>query len=278
METRRFTLAENVIVDFPLDDEIRRILSSLGAFRAHLQAEFPDILERFETEFVRVMTKQIPEPIARTVLHPSGGENGMDVVQRACVAYVLHLLGWIDEIDDIILEIDRTDGLRARLYPAFYRMRALRDVMGAEAAIPFLKDYIDRRIHEIVEPDESIEDVDRYWDEIDDPGFQSPTGGIAARFHRGKSAFRIDRCLWADLMEPLHDPQIAFLVCCYGDTASVEALSPHLAYTCPMTLVEGDPFCDKCIHDRRYVESVDHPSRSFYEELGPRAQARSAKA
>jgi len=267
MEIRRFQMATNVIVDFPLRESVEGILGALRAFEDHVRTEAPDSLDAFESEYTHALLRQLPSDVARRAVL-EGSDDEFNVLERACVAYILHLLQWPDGLEEIVLEIDRADALRARLYPAFHRMRSLRDVMGAEAAMPFLKNYIDRRIHELTTPDESLEDVDRYWEEIADPDFQSPTSGVAARFHRGKNAFRIDRCLWADLMKPLGDPQVAFLVCCYGDTAGVEALSPHLAYSCPMTLIEGDPFCDKCIHDTRFVDEIDHPARSFFERLG----------
>jgi len=266
METRRFTLAEHVVVDFPLRPELDRILSSLAAFRACVRDEEPESAETFEAELLQSFLKELPECSAHEIRDGESGEG--DALERACIAYVLHLLDWSDRELDVVLEIERADAVRARFYPAFQRMRALRDAVGAERGIPFLKAYIDHRIHTLTEPDETIENVDLYWDEVVDPDFQSPTSGIAVRFHEGRSAFRIDRCLWADVMKPLGDPEISFLVCCYGDTAGVEALSPHLAYTCPMTLVEGDPFCDKCLHDRRFVSEVEHPSRAFYEGMG----------
>ena len=266
MQTRRFELAENVVVDFALRPELDQILSSLQVFRTYVRKEASEVADSFEAELLRSFLKELPERSVSEI--PSGEDERDDELTRACIAYVLHLLTWGDEDLDIVLEIDRADAVRARSYPTFHRMRALRDVMGAERGIPFLKAYIDHRIYTLTQPDETIENVDRFWDELEDPGFQSPTSGIAVRFHEGRSAFRIDRCLWADVMEPLGDPEISFLVCCYGDTAGVEALSPHLAYTCPMTLVEGDPFCDKCLHDRRFVSDIEHPSRAFYEGMG----------
>jgi len=263
METRRFTLAENVRVDFPLREDLGRILSSLEAFRAYVRQEAPEMVEAFEAELLQSFLREVPERASRPIVN-----GGDDALARACVAYVLNLLGRNDEDLDAVLEIDRADAVRARLYPAFQRMRVLRDVMGARLGIPFLKTYINRRTYAMTEPDETIENVDRYWNEIADPGFQSPTSGVAVRFHEGKCAFRIDRCLWADVAEPLGDPEISFLACCYGDTAGIEALNPHLAYTCPMTLIGGDPFCDKCLHDRRFVDEVGHPSRAFYEDMG----------
>lgn len=139
---------------------------------------------------------------------------------------------------------------------------------GADAAIPFLKDYIDTRTRRLTTEDPSLRDLDHWWDELVDPDSQLPTSGIASRFHRGKIAFRIDRCLLHEVMAPLGDPEISFLVCCYGDTANVEAINSNFTYTCPLTLVKGDPYCDKCIHDGRFVDAIEHPGRSFYDGLG----------
>jgi len=56
--------------------------------------------------------------------------KNLDDLQRAYLSYVLYLLGGSGDDPDQTFEIDRGGAFRARLHPAFFRMRALRDVMG----------------------------------------------------------------------------------------------------------------------------------------------------
>ena len=265
VDVRRFAISEGVTVPCVEGQELSRVLSALDDFRQHVCARAPDVSAAFEVQLLTTLR----ELVADAAAVPRLGEipSDLDDLQRACVHYSLLLLGRSGTEGVQGSEVDRRDAYRANLYPTFFRFRVLREVMGRNAAIPFIRDYIDARIRRLTLANPALEDVDLFWDVLHDPDFESPTSGIAGRFHRGKIAFRIDRCLLHELTEPLGDPEVSFLVCCYGDTANVEATNPNFVYTCPMTLVEGDPYCDKCLHDRRFVDAVEHPPRAFYDAL-----------
>ncbi|MGB2983892.1 MAG: L-2-amino-thiazoline-4-carboxylic acid hydrolase [Candidatus Bipolaricaulia bacterium] len=266
MDVRQFAMAENVVATTSLAEELPSLLAAFNDFQAHIREQAPEHLGGFEDALRRSLREQTPTD--RTIPPLDALPKNLDDLQRAYLAYVLHLLGRSGDEPDRQFEIDRSDAFRARLYPAFFRTLALCDVLGREHAVPLLKDYVDERTRRLTTADLTLQDLDHWWDELVDPDSQLPTSGVAGRFHRGKIAFRIDRCLLHEVMQPLSDPQISFLVCCYGDTANVEAINPNFNYACPMTLVEGDPYCNKCIHDKRFVDAIEDPSREFYDELG----------
>lgn len=265
VKVKRFTMAESVRTTASSRAVLPDALARLDGFVDHVRARAGDIADAFEAALLKTLRSETRAEIDIPSLEAL--PQDLTELQRANLACVLELHGRAENTTEVEFEIDRADVLRARLYPSYWRARCLRDVMGPGRAIPFLKDYVDSRVREQTEPDLSMEDIDRFWEDAIDPDAQSMTSGVAVRFHRGKGAYRIDRCLWSDVIAPFNDPEIAFLVCCYGDTANIEATNPNLAYTCPMTLIKGDPYCNKCLHDKRFVDAVEHPTREFYDSL-----------
>jgi hypothetical protein len=265
MEVKRFTMVGGVKTTVSLSDVLPDALARTDGFVDHIRAKAADVADVFEAALLGAFRSETRAGIGIPSLEAL--PQNLSELQRANLAYVLQLLGRTEPNEPLEFEVDRADAYCSRLHPSYWRARCLRDVMGADRAIPFLKEYVAGRVRELTEPDLSMEDIDRFWTDAIDPNAQSMTSGVAVRFHRGKGAYRIDRCLWADIAAPLNDPEIAFLVCCYGDTANIEATNPNLAFTCPMTLVKGDPYCDKCLHDMRFVDTVEHPTREFYDSL-----------
>jgi hypothetical protein len=135
--------------------------------------------------------------------------------------------------------------------------------MGREKAIEYLKNYIDQQKYQ---SRAKLVDLDHFWDEKQH-GHYYRTGGISFRFNKGKIAFRDDKCLSYELMKPLSDPELAYIICCYGDTAGVEASNSNFVFTRSKTLIEGDSYCDPCMHDKRYVSQINHPRDEFYRSL-----------
>ena len=265
MEVKRFTMVEGARTTVSLSDVLPDALARTDGFVDQIREKAADDVDAFEAALLEAFREETGAEI--DIPSVEALPQNLTELQRANLAYVLQLLGRTGNSETLEFETDRADAYRSRLHPSYWRARCLRDVMGADRAIPFLKEYVAGRVRELTGPDLSMEDIDRFWEDAIDPNAQSMTSGVAVRLHRGKGAYRIDRCLWADIAAPLNDPEIAFLVCCYGDTANIEATNPNLAFTCPMTLIKGDPYCDKCLHDMRFVDAVEHPTREFYDSL-----------
>ena len=263
METRRFERTEGRCVEFVPEARVSRILEGLDAFREAVRNELPEHADAFEATLLEALETVSPEHdwTSYTIL-----PEPADPLRRICAGYALACAGYPADCGDESIDLPQSAVLKSTLFPLFYRYRALCDVLGRERGLPWIKGFIDRRIRENAKPDLSLEDVDGYWRELVEVPL--PTSGVAARFSRGKSAFRIDTCLWHDVTKSLNDPEISFLVCCYGDTAGMHALNPSFSYTCATTLVQGDPYCSKCTIDRRHVDAIDPPDRAFFEALG----------
>lgn len=68
-------------------------------------------------------------------------------------------------------------------------------------------------------------------------------------------------------MKPFNDPELSYIVACYGDTTGVQAENPNFVLTRTTTLIKGGPYCDNCIHDKRHVSELVHPSNEFFKTL-----------
>ena len=263
METRRFERTEGRCVEFVPEARVARVLEGLEAFREAVRSELPEHADAFETTLLQTLGTLVAGTswMSYAILpEPS------DRLRRIYAGYALSCAGYPASLGADPVELPQSDVLRSTLFPRYYRYQALCDVLGREKAIPWIKGMIDQQTREMAKPDLTMEDVDRYWHELVEVPL--PTSGVAARFSRGKSAFRIDTCLWHDVTKPLNDPEISFVVCCYGDTAGMHALNPSFSYTCATTLVQGDAYCSKCTIDRRHVDAIDPPDRAFFEALG----------
>jgi len=189
----------------------------------------------------------------------------LDRLQRDRLSYTLHLLEVRgDHTQDV--EVTRIAAARARLYPMYEQMRCFRDLLGHEQAIVSIERYMEEWMAERTKTDLSLEDLGRFWDRLEGPIHE--TAEVAVRVHRGKIAARVEGCLWADVMRPLGDPELAHSFTCYGDFPQIRAINPNFVLTRTMTLMQGAPFCDSCSHDLRHVEAVEHPDRAFFESIG----------
>lgn len=267
-ETRRTALCDvESTVAFRPSEHLPRFHSIFDAFIEHVADELPELAiplrDMAECRF-RCLAENSDVQRSLTGFEPP--LSPLDDLQRSRLEYVLSVLDPRGDASAKEIQVTRISATRARLFPMYYQMLSLCDLMGRAEAIPFVEAYIDRWMAEQTETDDALEDPGRFWDALE--GSVHETAEIAARLHRGKIAFRVDRCLWAEAMRPLADPELSHAFTCYGDFPQVTAINPNFVLTRTMTLMQGAPYCDTCIHDRRHVESIEHPSREFFDSLG----------
>jgi hypothetical protein len=265
-EICRTTLCDaNATVPYRLSEQLPRLQFIFDAFVEHVAEQLPELASPLRDMAKCRFRSMVGDADVRPNL--AGFEPllpPLDDLQRSRLEYVLDLLGIRGDADEVA--ITRIAAARARLLPMYYQLLALCDLMGRTEAIPFIEAYSDWWMAEQTKADDALEDPGRFWDALEGPVHE--TGEIAARLHRGKIAFRVERCLWADAMRPLEDPELSHALTCYGDFPQIAAINPNFVLTRTMTLMQGAPYCDTCIHDRRHVESIDHPSREFFDSLG----------
>ena len=87
----------------------------------------------------------------------------------------------------------------------------------------------------------------------------------------GKYAFKNKNCpTCVDAMVDIPDAEFKYLVCCYGDYEKFRAnYGDHMILTMEHTLMEGDPYCSRVLHDTRIDYDLRHPPKEFWDLFEP---------
>jgi hypothetical protein len=87
----------------------------------------------------------------------------------------------------------------------------------------------------------------------------------------GKYAFKNKNCpTCADAMVDLPDVELKYLAACYGDYGAFRAnTSDHIILTMEHTIIEGDPYCSRVLHDTRIDYKLRHPPKEFWDNFEP---------
>ena len=86
---------------------------------------------------------------------------------------------------------------------------------------------------------------------------------VHTMLEEGKYAFKNKNCpTCADAMTDLPDVELKYLASCYGDYAGFRAnLSDHIILTMEHTIIEGDSYCSRVLHDTRIDYNLRHPPK-----------------
>ncbi|MFQ5979162.1 MAG: L-2-amino-thiazoline-4-carboxylic acid hydrolase [Candidatus Heimdallarchaeota archaeon] len=166
------------------------------------------------------------------------------------------------------VEISEKNYLGTYLLGYYQLVLVLAEIMGKEEAIKLLKDHIDQFYHNHPRIPK-VPDLERLR-EMHIEGAQD--GGeirIISDVHDGKLVIRKDSCLWAEIMKDLNDPELAYIVACYGDFKNCSERNQNFVLTRNYTIVEGFPYCDEVIHDTRIVNNLGHPPKEYFDNLWP---------
>jgi len=87
----------------------------------------------------------------------------------------------------------------------------------------------------------------------------------------GKYAFKNENCpTCSDATVDLPDVELKYLVSCYGDFAKFRAIySDYIILTMEHTIIEGDPYCSRVLHDTRIDYDLRHPPKEFWDNFKP---------
>ncbi|MFC2083074.1 L-2-amino-thiazoline-4-carboxylic acid hydrolase [Candidatus Bipolaricaulota bacterium] len=265
-EIRTWTRQRDGEVSYNCGEDFPRLTRLPVAFHEFLENQVPEIAAEHSARFERMLRDLLSEAGAEPANIQSSVESWSDLssLQRLLLEYACSLLRIRAASSDDELSVPRERFWRANLYPVYYMFKAALEMMERESALELLKQFVDVRRKALTDPIPDLPDPGRWWDELEAPC--EVTEGVAARFGQGKIAFRVESCILHDVMTPLGDPELADIVCCYGDKSGFEALNPNLVFTRTTTLMDG-PYCDACMHDRRFVDTIDHPDHEFFQQL-----------
>jgi hypothetical protein len=125
------------------------------------------------------------------------------------------------------ISVLRIDMALARLIPLFYRAKMLAETIDRDDAIQLLKDYIDDAV--------KSQEVTQY-DDLD-PLYEQETQSSKednnsiwsyVKIREGKYASRIDRCEPYLVLKDYNDPELSYVVACYGDLNRASKFNENL--------------------------------------------------
>jgi hypothetical protein len=266
------TYTNNKTTAINIPERISRTVGGLNIFLEKLQENKPEIYENYVGELESKLLSLVSEnsQLDLDEIHiPKLNEFILNLtgLQKLYFTYSYQLLNIPHLHSSETIETTWYNNDKSSLFPSFYRLQVLCNLMGREEAISYYKGYVDKVIYERTEPDLDQEDLDSDWNAKEEA---HPSYGTGFRVNRGKYGFRVDKCVNFDVLKEVNDPELTDVLACYGDTASFESMNPNFVFTMTKTLMKGDPYCDKCFHDKRHVNKIEHPPEEFWLNLDPK--------
>jgi hypothetical protein len=167
------------------------------------------------------------------------------------------------------IEIDERDYLRGFLIGYYQLALILTQIIDRKVAIKLLKRQIDQFLHDHPRIPK-IPDLETTRENFIEGAQEGGEVRIISDVHDGKLIIRKDTCQWADIMKETNDPELSYVVACYGDFKNCSERNQNFVLTRNYTIVEGYPYCDEIIHDTRIVSNLKHPPREFFDKLWPK--------
>ena len=263
----------------PMDFAKRTILKRLNYMIGYLKKEIPEILPAFIMKLKKFYEQQISfsfiekqnfdlSEVGKEFLHLKIYPDLLKIT----LDYFFSLLdydsnkNWIEDT----IKVTNRNHIQSFLYPRYYSVQILTELLERNQAIQLFKGYIDSYIKSVAEKETVYENLEEFRNaripKSDDP----PNIGwviVHGKIKNGKYPQRKDTCIWDDATNELPDTELRYLAACYGDFQSYNNLNENFILTMKHTIVEGFQYCDCMIHDTRINNDTTHPSKEFFDEL-----------
>jgi hypothetical protein len=192
---------------------------------------------------------------------------------NASIMYFMDLLqldraNWLVETQISMMEM-----IKAWIYPSYYCLKTLAETVGREDAVKLYKRFI--TLYHIDHPSPNRESFvsleKRFSDRTSGDTGSSEWVTVHGMLEDGKYAFKNKNCpTCADTTVELPDVEFKYLVCCYGDYEAFRAnTNEHIVLTMEHTIIQGDPYCSRVLHDTRIDYNLHHPPREFWDKFEP---------
>lgn len=169
------------------------------------------------------------------------------------------------EIDPLDMEIEFKDEYRGSFIPEYILAVSLCKVLPRKSAIKIIREYTRgyyKAPYFIPQPEVDLVDHAKQSYER-----SYKTHKALYLVDEGKLFFKVQRCLYADVIQDLPDKELIYYLECYGDYFNHTGKNENFVLTRSQTCMKGDPYCDFCYHDKRDIEEIIHPSPAKWEEL-----------
>ena len=187
---------------------------------------------------------------------------------KACADFILTTLevpqtyAWEPRELDLLTEKET----KTSYHHFYYRAKVLADLMDRDEAIQLLKEFIDYALETYVQVPKYEDLSSMYEDNIRESYENESADWIAVPVSGGRYISRGDRCGPYVVLKEFNDPELAYIVACYGDFALIKKRNENFVLTRTHTQMNG-PYCDTCIHDTRIVGKIEHPPKEVFENL-----------
>ena len=200
--------------------------------------------------------------------------NQYPELNKASLKYFFHLLQLKDKSAwDTEVEISMKELIQAWVYPSYYFLLTLAETIDRKEALKLFKRYITQYHIDHPSPnrDKFISLEKRLENQLSGDTTTSEWVIVHTMLEEGKYAFKNNNCpTCVDAMTDLPDVELKYLVSCYGDYAGFRAnLSDHIILTMEHTIMEGDSYCSRVLHDTRIDYNLRHPPKEFWDNFEP---------
>ncbi|MHA2336098.1 MAG: L-2-amino-thiazoline-4-carboxylic acid hydrolase [Candidatus Hodarchaeales archaeon] len=171
--------------------------------------------------------------------------------------------------EDRVIKIKDGFRLKSFLYPRYYMLEALIDILGRDEAIKFHKYYTTEYFHFHPFKNNPVNDLkDLYEKRTLENTEDSPWVMVHGMLTDGKYAYRNDTCLWVEVLKDFPDKELVYYTCCYGDyQAATSYYNERFILTMEHTIAQGDKYCSRVLHDTRVDWNLSHPPKVFWDNM-----------
>lgn len=257
-------------------------LDKLDYFIGFLAKEKPEII----TDYIKNLTKKYKGLIEEEFMKKTSGvfrekftnyENLKQYpnLNEASLNYLIYLLQLKDKSawETAEVEISKKSLIQAWTYPSYYLLETLAETIDRKEAVNLYKRYITN--YYIDNPSPERDDCFSLEKMLEKRLLGDTTSSewviVHTMLEEGKHAFKNENCpTCVDTMIDLPDVEIKHLVSYYGDYEKFRAIySDHIILTMEHTLMEGNSYCSRVLHDTRIDYDLRHPSKEFWDNFKP---------
>ncbi len=274
---------EKLVVEFHLKNFVNRVLMRLNSMLEYLVNNYPD----FFLSYVRALGNKLSEIIK----HEEEISSALSALLRnyrlkekdgkmPLIDFFRLLRNKMIEVIKISLNLHEyfegkpvkkmritlLDKIRGTIIPQYLIAVTLKDIMPREEALDFYKKYIDFE-YEVTEirssPLTMLEEILALYErESDKTHVFRPF-----KIQDGKMGLKITKCMKEKALLSFNsdlDREFAYIVECYPDFHRTKRMNENFELTRKRSLIMGNTYCDFCWHDKRFVETLEHPEKEFW--------------
>ena len=258
------------------------ILQKLDYFVGSLHAHFPNQFDQIHDYLLQCFRKEIKrdhiDDLSVNLAELLSDHNELKkylVFTKLYLNYFIQLLKLPENYnwENNQAKVKIRDYCRSKLQPNYVFLTALTTAIGRQTAISFFK-QAETGYAKQAEMDpmdyQGMESVEKRWRKIYiEEGKSNNTEAIFGLISKGKFAYRIDNCLFAESMAHNPDKELKYLVCCYKDFENAKSFyNENVVLTLEHTIAGGDDYCSGVLHDTLMDWDLRHPPKEFWDNMG----------